>query len=218
LSSSGRWGRCGRFRGFGASLKQLENGKPGTPTVKAHLFIDPTLKLFVIYETTFLSECGLDWAARSLSVPPTAKPAGGLLDRLCPFKRCRKHGRIVNQANLPGRDCGLVCSAFGSGTVPLPVLESFDEILCFPEEFPKPRSSSSSCAVRFGERGSDADGGTTGIDDSSINDTKPEDEDGWSLGNIEAVGVVVVDSSVLEEPHQVLELEPGHGASLSSCW
>jgi hypothetical protein len=120
---------------------------------------------------------------------------------------------------IPGRDCGLVCSTFGSGTAPLPMPESFDEALGFPEEFPKPRSSSSatSCVVRVEVRNSDPDAGTTGIGDPSINDTKPEGEDGRPLGNIEAVGVVVVDSSVLEEPHQVPALEPAYGDSLSGC-
>src|SRR6266404_2517609 len=87
LGSSGRGVSLHSFgaSSFGASLQRLKTGKPHVYTVEAHLFIYPTLELLVIYETTVLPECRLNWAARSLSVPPTAEPAGRLLARLLPF-------------------------------------------------------------------------------------------------------------------------------------
>ena len=46
-----------------------------------HLSVHPPLEVLVIYKTTFLSECGLDWAIGPLFVPPTAEPTRRLLVR-----------------------------------------------------------------------------------------------------------------------------------------
>jgi hypothetical protein len=45
------------------------------------------------------------------------------------------------------------------------------------------------------------DSETEGIGDTSINDTKPDDEDERSFGIRGTVGVVVLEFSALEEPH-----------------
>ena len=103
---------------------------------------------------------------------------------------------------LPGRERVSVSAGFESGTELSRVPGSFKETLRLLEEFPKPRSSSSSsCVARAEERGVILESETEGIGDTSINDTKSDDEDERSFGNRGTVGVVVLEFPVLEEPH-----------------
>ena len=105
---------------------------------------------------------------------------------------------------LPGRECASGSAAFESGPELLRVSGSFKEALRLLEEFPKPRSSSSSsssCVARVEERMGTLDSGMAGMDDAFINDTKPEGGDERSFGDRATVGVVALESSVLEEPH-----------------
>jgi hypothetical protein len=105
---------------------------------------------------------------------------------------------------LPGRERVSVSTGFESGTELPRVSGSFKEALRLLEEFPKPRSSStssSSCVTRAEERGVMLDSEIEGIGDTSIKDTKLDDGDKRSFGNRGTVGVVVLEFPVLEEPH-----------------
>ena len=105
---------------------------------------------------------------------------------------------------LPGRERVSVSAGFESGTELSRVPGSFKEALRLLEGFPKPRSSSSSsslCVARAEERGVMLESDIEGIGDTSINDTKSDDGDERSFGNRGTVGVVVLEFSVLEEPH-----------------
>lgn len=105
---------------------------------------------------------------------------------------------------LPGRERVSSSAAFESGAELLRVPGSVKEALRLLEEFPKPRSSSSSsssCVARVEERMGTLDSGMAGMDDTFINDTNPDGGDERPFGDVATVGVVVLESPVLEEPH-----------------
>ena len=120
---------------------------------------------------------------------------------------------------LPGRERVSGSAAFESGAEPSRVPGSFKEALRLLEEFPKPRSSSSSssssCVARVEERMGTLDSGMAGMDDTFINDTKPDGGDERPFGDVATVGVVVLESPVLEEPHHAPA--PLSDKSFSSC-
>lgn len=120
---------------------------------------------------------------------------------------------------LPGRERASGSVAFESGAEPSRVPGSFKEALRLLEEFPKPRSSSSSssCVARVEERMGTLDSGIAGIDETFINDTKPDGGDEQSFGNRATVGVVVLESSVLEEPHHAPARKSPSDDSVSNC-
>jgi hypothetical protein len=120
---------------------------------------------------------------------------------------------------LPGRERASGSAAFESGAELSRVPGSFNEALRLLEEFPKPRSSSSSPSsgiARVEERVGTLDSGIAGIDDPFINDTKPDDGGEWSFGNRATVGVVGLESPVLEEPHHAPVRESPSDDSFSS--
>lgn len=106
---------------------------------------------------------------------------------------------------LPGRERASGLAAFKSDVELSRAPGSFNEALRLLEEFPKPRSlsssSSSSGVARVEERVGTLDSGIAGVGDPFINDTKPDDGDERSFGNMATVGVVGLESPVLEEPH-----------------
>jgi hypothetical protein len=58
--------------------------------------------------------------------------------------------------------------------------------------------------------------GIAGLGGTSINETKPDGGDELSLGNMETVGVVVLESPELEEPHHASAREPTSDVSFST--